>query len=41
MTAEKVRRYLQGSYATIEEEVDRGHRLAKAYFASLHFGKRR
>jgi hypothetical protein len=39
MTVEKIRRYLQGRYGSIEEELQRGHRLAAAYFASLHFGK--
>ncbi|KAK9894143.1 hypothetical protein P389DRAFT_103808 [Cystobasidium minutum MCA 4210] len=39
MTAEKIRRYLPGRYGSVEEELQRGHRLAKAYFSAVHFGK--
>lgn len=38
MTAEKIRRYLPGRYGSVEEELQRGHRLAKAYFSAVHFG---
>lgn len=39
ITAEKVGRYLQGRYGTAEEELQRGHRLVKAYCAAMHFGE--
>lgn len=39
MTVERLRRFLQGHYAGVEEEAAQGHRYAKAYFAALHFGE--
>lgn len=39
ITAECLRRNLQRKYGGAEEELTRGHRLAKAYFSALHYGK--
>lgn len=39
MNAEKIIRCLQTVFGDQQQELDEGHRFARAYFAALHFGE--